>query len=233
MLNLPIAMLAHKERTLLLLIAPWIMAQLLYLPGRLHITGEAAWPAAAPTATEEAQPVISSPGPGEALQGVVAIIGTTSVIGFRSVDVAFGYQADPTGTWFLLQQSNTPVKEGTLASWDTTTITDGVYRLRMQVYLQDGQVIERTLTGLRVRNYTTIETSTPEAIPSGQPTLTPTSTPRADFQPKPVNSTLEPTNPAQVTVQHLETSALQGALVIFGATLLGMIYLGLRAIARR
>jgi len=86
---------------------------------------------------------------------------------------------------------------------------------------------------LRVRNYTVIETSTPEARPAGKATLTPTATPRADYQPKPVTVTPLPTNPAQVTEQHLQTSALQGTLIVFGAALLGGLYLGIKAILRR
>ncbi len=233
MLNLSIAMLTHKKSTFLLLIAPWFLAQLLYFPGRPDLLHGSARPAAAPTATVEIQPGIRSPGPGEALQGIVTVAGTTDIPGFRSMEVAFAYQADPTGTWFLLQQSDTPVKERTLSSWDTTTITDGIYQLRLRVFLQDGQVIERKLEGLRVRNYTAIETSTPKAIPSGQPTLTPTSTPRTDFQPTPGNATPQPTNPVQITARHLEDSALRGTLVVFGAALLGMVYIGIRAIARR
>lgn len=233
MLNLPIAMLAYKEGSHLLFIVPWIMALLLFPPDRLQNSGVAAGWAAAPTATQEPQPAIRAPGGGEALQGQVAIIGTNDVPGFRSAELAFGYQSDASGSWFLLQQSNTPVKEGTLANWDTTTITDGVYQIRMQIFLQDGQVLERKVTGLRVRNYTTIETSTPEALPPGQPTATSTSTPRADFQPSPVDITPLPTNPIQVTAQHLESSAVQGVLAVFGAVLLGLVYVGLRAIIRR
>ena len=219
-------------------VAPWIMALLLFSPGWPAAAGGGEKPVAGagivdPTATEEPKPAIISPGPGEALQGMVEIAGTTDVPGFRRVEIAFAYQSDKTSTWFLLQQSSDRVKEGALASWDTTMITDGTYRLRMQVFLQDGQILESTLSGLRVRNYTTIETSTPEVRPAGRATPTPTSTPRADFQPESVDATPLPTNPAQVTAQHLQASVLRGVMVVFGAGLLGMLYLGLRAIVRR
>ncbi len=241
MLNLPIAMLAHKGRFLLLFVAPWFMALLLFSPGRQASAGggiELAAPGsaagmAAPTATEEPKPAIVSPGPGEALQGMVEITGTTDVPGFRRVEIAFAYQSDKTGTWFLLQQSGDRVKDGTLARWDTTMITDGTYRLRMRVFLQDGQVLESALDGLRVRNYTVVETSTPEVRPAGKATVTPTATPRADFQPKTGDATPLPTNPAQVTTQHLQLSALRGILAVFGAALLGLLYVSLRAIVRR
>jgi len=118
MLNLTIAMLAHKESYLLFIIGPWLVAQLLFsqgslpgsLPGRLPvgITSLSAWLAA--TSTPEPQLIVGSPHPGEALQGAVSIGGTTELPGFRSAEVTFAYQSDPTGTWFLIQQSSKPVK---------------------------------------------------------------------------------------------------------------------------
>jgi hypothetical protein len=230
-------MLAHKVGFLSLFVAPWIMALLLFSPGQpaaARSGGELAAAAiASPTATEEPKPAITSPGPGEALQGMVEVTGITDVSGFRRVEIAFAYQSDKTGTWFLLQQGSDRLKDGTLARWDTTMITDGTYRLRMRVFLQDGQVLDSVLDGLRVRNYTVIETSTPEVRPAGKATSTPTATPRADFRPETAESTPLPTNPAQVTAQHLQSSALRGVLVIFGAALLGLLYAGLRAVIRR
>ncbi len=230
-----------RKLLLLVLIAPW----LLLIPGGLPARFAAAsgvhpadvFPTKTPTPTPEPQVRIASPLGGEALQGVVPIGGTTDLPGFRSAEVAFAYQADPTGTWFIIQQSSTPVKDGALAAWDTTTITDGEYKLRVQVFLAEGQVLESTVTGLRVRNYTPIETSTParaSPVPaSGVATATPSATPLGDFQVKAVNATPLPTNPAQITPQHFEASALRGVLVIFGAALVGALYLGLRAIVRR
>jgi hypothetical protein len=163
----------------------------------------------------------------------VTISGTTDIPGFRSAEISFAYQSDPTNTWFIIQQSAAPVKEGALAAWDTTTITDGAYRLRLQVFLQDGQVKESLVTGLRVRNYTLIETSTPEARQAGQETPTPTASPRPDFQVSAREVTPLPTNPAQVTPQHLEQSALRGVLVAAAAAVAAALYLGLKAIFRR
>jgi hypothetical protein len=166
---------------------------------------------------------------------MVTLTGTTDVPGFVRVEVAFAYQADTTNTWFLLMQSNIRVKNDTLASWDTTTISDGIYRLRLRVFLQDGQVLEDTLNGLRVRNYTTVETNTPEpdTQPTGRATSTRTATPRADFQPGVVAATPLPTNPVQITDQHVQVSILRGVLVVFGAALLGFAYAGIRAIMQR
>ncbi len=226
---------SRKALHLLFLIMPWLLAQVLLVKG--YNPPADVFPTKTPTATPEPQARVASPLPGEALQGVVPISGTTDLPGFRLAEVAFAYQADPTGTWFVIQQSSTPVKDGALAAWDTTTITDGIYKLRVQVFLRDGQVKETTLDGLRVRNYTPIETSTPErtlaAQAPGEETPTPTATPRGDYQVRAVQAAPLPTNPAQITPQHFEASALRGVMVVFGASLLGALYLGLRAIARR
>lgn len=179
------------------------------------------------------QVLIDTPLPGDALQGVVAIHGNTDVPGFRSAEVAFAYQPNATGTWFVLQQNNQPVKDGTLANWDTTTITDGIYQLRVQVFLEDGQKLERVISGVRVRNYTTVETSTPVRPTPGQPTLTFTPAPRKDFQVIASNPTALPTNPALVTPEGLGLSALQGVMLVFSALVVAGVYLGVRALGRR
>ena len=46
------------------------------------------------------QVIIDSPRQGEALQGQVAIKGTTDMEGLQSYQVDFAYQRDQTNTWF-------------------------------------------------------------------------------------------------------------------------------------
>ena len=80
------------------------------------------------------------------------------------------------GNWFLIQYSYEPVENGTLAVWDTSTIADGNYHLRIKVLLTDGRTRETIVSQLRVRNYTAVETSTPQVDLSieEQATVTPT-----------------------------------------------------------
>jgi hypothetical protein len=184
---------------------------------------------------------ITLPAGGEALQGVVAVQGRTAVEGFAFAEVAFAYQSDPTNTWFLIQQSGAPVEGGLLANWDTSTITDGDYRLRLQVFQKDGQVQEVLVNGLRVRNYSPVETSTP--APAGERTITPqatpvappspTRTPLSDFQVAARSPTPLPTNPATLSTERLQRSALQGISVVFLALLAGGLYGGLRRLLRK
>jgi hypothetical protein len=165
-------------------------------------------------------PEIVSPESGQVLQGAVSISGSTLVSGFQFSEIAFSYDADVSGTWFLITKGNEPVERGELTVWDTTTISDGSYRLRLRVYLENGEMVETGISGLRIRNYSPVETATPESVilaivetaTEPTPTLTPTHAPAA----APVQL---PPNPALVTHNNLRASIYQGVLValsIFG-----------------
>ncbi len=150
--------------------------------------------------------------------------GITDVAGFVSAEVAFTYAGDTTGTWFLIATSNQPVNLDTLATWDTTTITDGDYILRVRVYLKDGSSLDVPVPNLRVRNYTPVETPTP-APTAILPTATPIPTLTATPFPSP---TPLPTNPAILTPADVSKSIAYGGLgAVFFLIVIG-VYLGLR-----
>jgi len=168
---------------------------------------------------------IRSPQAGEALWGQVTITGSSDVAGFVSAEVSFSYANDPTGTWFLIAASSQPARDGTLAVWDTTTITDGLYTLRLRVMLADGSYVDVTVPDLRVRNYTPVETSTPtvaplQATPIAASTVTPT--------PFPTPTALPP-NPAALSQSSIYASLGYG---VVGAFLVLLIF-GVYAWARR
>lgn len=165
------------------------------------------------------RPQISAPAAGDVLQGVVSVTGRTDVESFQSAEVAFRYEDDSADTWYLLSQSKEPVKGGELARWDTTTIADGNYRLRVQVTLQDGQVVETSVQSLRVRNYTAVETAT---APAQAGTATATPPPEPSATPRATPTALQP-NPARVTQGDLVSSWVRGGLF----TLLAFLALGL------
>jgi hypothetical protein len=132
----------------------------------------------APRAQTAGVAEITSPSPGEALAGVVTILGTASHPDFLGYDLAFAYAENPTDTWFALGDPvNTPVTAGRLGLWDTTGITDGDYTLRLRLWLQDGTALTVRVEGLRVRNHTPIETSTPAPTPTPGATVLPTASP--------------------------------------------------------
>jgi hypothetical protein len=174
--------------------------------------------------TQTGDPVIAVPRPGDVLQGVVTIAGSSDVTGFASAEVAFGYADDPTGTWFLIATSSQPVSNDTLVAWDTTVITDGDYVLRLRVYLTDGSFRETLVSGLRVRNYTPVETPTP-TIPAPEATPLPTITPTATPFPTP---TALPRNPATLAPMDVSASILYGGLAAILIFVIIGIYLWLQ-----
>lgn len=194
----------------------------------------AAWFSPTSSAQQAGAAAIQSPRPGEALQGVLAILGSTQVDGFVSAELAFAYSRDTSGTWFSLAQSQKPVENGFLASWDTTTITDSNYELRLTVRLQDGSSQVVQVSGLRVRNYTSVETPTPPAQPSAAAspavtatlTLTPTPTP---VRPTPTRLA---TNPAKMLPGDIQNGFLWGGLAAFSFFAVLGIYLGLQSLIR-
>ena len=155
-------------------------------------------------------PAIIEPHPGDVLQGVVVITGSTDINGFAGAEISFTYTDDITGTWFLIGRQDQPAFNDTLAIWDTTVITDGNYILRLRVQMTDGSTRETVVPGLRVRNYSPIETPTaiplaPEATPL--PTVTPTSTPL------PTPTSL-PVNPARLDRTEVSASIFYGGLLV-------------------
>ena len=153
------------------------------------------------------------------------IRGSNNETGFLSSEVDFAYTGDTTDSWFLVGTGNRPVDSDTLATWDTTTITDGNYNIRLRVYLSDGTHLEIIVPNLRVRNYTPVET------PSPAPTaILPTMTPSSTLTPTPFPSpTSLPVNSAVLTQADIFTSLAYGGL---GAVIL-IIILGLYLWMRR
>jgi hypothetical protein len=187
---------------------------------------------------QQEQVKVSAPIAGEALQGQIAILGTTALEGFQSFEVAYTYQQDTTNTWFLLYQGKEAVEDGELAVWDTTTISDGIYRLRVMVYLSDGRAVQTVVSGLRVRNYSPIETATAahNAQTDGASTPTP-----ADYVPEGAGRTPEQDltnpgylgNPAGLGVTDLSSTMALGGLIALGLFVLLGLYLVVRAVINR
>jgi hypothetical protein len=185
-------------------------------------------------ASAQSPPVaVTSPQPGQVVQGVVTVSGTCAADGFVSAEVSFAYSGDATGTWFLVAVSGQPVTDGTLAVWDTTAITDGTYTLRLRVTLVDGSHLDALVPDLRVRNYTPTETPvppTPSITPS--PTRTPvlptaTVTPVPSVTPLPTPTALAE-NPAILLVSEVYWSVLYGGALVAFLFILLVIYLHLR-----
>ena len=187
-------------------------------------------------------PAIHSPLGGQAVQGIVPLTGNTAMEGFISAELSFAYLNNPTDTWFLIAQSDTPVENDILAQWDTTTISDGDYSLRLVVRLNDGSEHSTSVEGVRVRNYTAIEADTPTpTVPTPTPqaseTLVPTQTPTITLTPTatlvPITPTAPPPNPAELSSDAILSSVGRGILAVIGLFALLGLYQGIRSLFRR
>jgi hypothetical protein len=199
MLNLPVAMYPH-----------WMLIFLLFLatipnPGIIYAV----------------TPGITSPTAGEALRGQVNIQGTTAVDRFESYEVTYSYGDSNASNWFLIVKSSSPVENGILASWDTQTISDGKYTLKLTIFLTGGKTFEAIVPDLRVRNYSIVETSTPPAQAEFTPGTT-TIAEKATVTPR-ITPTLLPNNPAELTPPLLLTAVLTGV----GGAVVGLAVIGL------
>jgi hypothetical protein len=204
----------------------------------MHASAQAEAPSLTPTASPESLSlVITSPAPGQALQGAVPVAIQLGSVSIQFVELAFAYSRNPTGTWFLIFESTGPVNPGELARWDTTTLTDGEYSLRLVAVLVDGGRAEARVEGLRVRNYTPIETDTPTntPVPGVTPVPTATLTPIVipTDTPIPPTATLVPTNPAVITPRQAALSMGKGALAAAGLFALLGLYSVFRSLRRR
>ncbi len=122
---------------------------------------------------------ITAPQAGDSLFGLVTIQGTASNPNMQRYILEFDSQEDAVDRWLTVAGPITQqVKDGTLAQWNTTTVPDGRYQIRLRVVLRDGTVLSDVVQNLRVSNKqpTALPTSLPSATPL-QPTLPPTAGP--------------------------------------------------------
>ena len=183
---------------------------------------------------------ITAPASGAPIQGTVAIIGSTIIEDFISWEITFGYASDTTGTWFLIAESDEPVSSGELTQWDTTTITDADYNLRLTVFLDGGRREHFMVNNLRVRNYSPIETITPTPTltptpytETPRPSLTPTNTAQPTDTAVPNTPTPLPTNPVTITQSEINNSLIRGAAGALAAFVLIGLYLSIKQMIRR
>ena len=105
---------------------------------------------------------IVEPDGGEAIQGVYTIMGSASHPSFLAYQLSFSFAPDTSNSWFLLgERQENPIVDSGLGLWDTTGISDGDYRLRLEVFLENETSIIAIVESVRIRNYSLIETNTP------------------------------------------------------------------------
>lgn len=165
---------------------------------------------------------ISYPKPNQAVQGLVKITGSTNIHDFSHATLEFSYQDNPTNTWFPLAQSDQGVVNDLLATWDTSTITDNIYNLKLTVTTKSNQVFTYSVEGIRVRNYSPIETDTPAPLSTRSEVMitnVPTLQHVVSFTPTPF-----PTNPATIQPSDLIRNGFWGVIFVIGLFLAGISY---------
>jgi hypothetical protein len=185
----------------------------------------------------EDQAKIISPAAGDAVRGIVQIQGDIDIDEFQSWELTFGYMRDTTGTWFFIAEGDQPIQDDILTQWDTTTISDGTYNLRLTVFLEGGRRTHIIVPDVRVRNYTPIETTTPTPTLTATPfTITPqpSQTPTVTIPPtETLTLTPLPTNPIEITSRNVSNSLMRGAAGALAAFLILGVYATLRKVLRK
>lgn len=219
---------------LIFLIGSWFVSGLQTLPVRSAFQAQSS---ATPSQTVEILPqaAILSPVAGQALQGSVLVTVFSAVGGFQAAELSFAFHDQTQKTWFLIAESSTPISGTLLATWDTTTITDGVYDLRLVVALLDGSQTTAVVEAVRVRNYTPVETDTPTPEPTLRPgeTRAPTPAPSATITPIQPTFTPLPPNPAQLSPDEWTDSLRKGGLATGSAFALAGLYVLARKLRKQ
>jgi len=176
---------------------------------------------------------VLSPTDGQVVAGTVEVKGSVPDDDFDYAEVSFAFSDETVSNWFLISRLDQTVHDETLALWDTTTITDGIYKLKVTVHRKNGTTSEIMVEDIRVGNYThyDVPTATAAAVsvvetPSGNETVEPT------VVMKPLPTDL-PRNPASIGEDDFKLSLISGVtLAVLVLVVLG-IYVLFRRVARK
>lgn len=134
----------------------------------------AAWPAAASVLEAPAQQraaAIISPAPLARVRGVVSITGSAMHPEFERYELY--YTIEPGENWVFIGEAKfQQVENGLLGTWDTTSLPDGTYSLRLRVVRRDGNYDEAYQRNIVVANQAPPE-PTPTPTLAELPTLPP------------------------------------------------------------
>ena len=161
-------------------------------------------PAAAAPFLQDRAASISAPASGASVRGTVAINGSAFHPEFDRYELY--YTAEPGENWiFMGEPGRSPVNNGFLGNWATTSLPDGSYSLRLRVVRRDGNYDEGFARNIVIANSAPPPTPTPVDTPVGlaplpqpvdsvvTPTPEPTATPVSVEQPEIPTPTPRPT----------------------------------------
>jgi len=115
---------------------------------------------------------LAYPVDGSQVAGYLTLIGSASHPRMAYYVIEFGPHPNPSNLWYPFSgQRTTPVVNGPLAAWDTTTVQDGSYQIRLHVKLIDGTDLDDIVGDIRVSN------RKPTVAPPNPPTQRPNQPP--------------------------------------------------------
>jgi len=114
--------------------------------------------------------VILSPIPGNIVAGNVQVLGAAIHPQFLQYQLEFGPDPNPGNLWYPASNIvQTPVLNGLLGIWQTNTgaSPDGLYQLRLRLYLRDGTSLATIVNNIRIQNQqpTPVPTATTVTVP--------------------------------------------------------------------
>ncbi len=176
---------------------------------------------------------VLSPTDGQVVAGTVEVKGSVPDDDFDYAEVSFAFSGETISNWFLISRLDQTVHDETLALWDTTTITDGVYKLKVTVHRKNGSTSEITVEDIRVGNYTHYDLPTATAVVASAvetPSAVETVEPTVVMKPLPTDL---PKNPASIGEDDFKLSLISGiTLAVLVLVVLG-IYVLFRRVARK
>jgi hypothetical protein len=94
--------------------------------------------------------MIIAPEPGDQVSGMVKITGTANIPNFGF----FKYEVAPMGSqnWATISAKREPVTNGEIGDWNTSSLTNGDYFLRLVITDNVGGVLEPCVIAVRVTN---------------------------------------------------------------------------------
>jgi hypothetical protein len=177
---------------------------------------------------------VLNPSDGQLVAGTVEIKGSVPDDDFDYAEVSYAFSDENVSNWFLISKLDQTVHDATLALWDTTTITDGTYKLKVSVHRKNGTVNEIIIENLKVGNYTHYDiptaTLTSASVQVETPSAGVTLEPSEVMAPLPTDL---PKNPASIEEDDFKLSLISGiTLAVLVLAVLG-VYILFRRVAHK
>ncbi len=110
--------------------------------------------------------VILSPLPGNVVAGNVQVLGSAIHPQFLQYQLEYGPDPNPGNLWFPATGAiRNTVLYNLLGIWNTTAVQDGIYQLRLRVFLRDATSLTTVVNNIRIQN------NRPTPQPSATPNI--------------------------------------------------------------